>query len=179
MRGNSAWRCHFGFAKGELCAEKGGKISKISISVNRAKILNSSVWMKKCLVTEIVLPLGFADVSFRVERSDDRKYVCVHRLISTCVRKKEGRRKERENITDSRLVSAAMLYCHYLFCLKRKIIMILLYWKFACTLVFMPGALKKQELNIYFKLRIITMILVYKRKINRKQSNLNRSNTKK
>ena len=27
-------------------------------------------------ITEIVLPLGFADVIFRRERSDDRKYVC-------------------------------------------------------------------------------------------------------
>ena len=30
-------------------------------------------------VTEIVWPLGFADVTFRVERSDDWKYVCVRR----------------------------------------------------------------------------------------------------
>ena len=28
---------------------------------------------------EIVLPLGFADVIFRRERSDDRKYVCGSR----------------------------------------------------------------------------------------------------
>ena len=31
---------------------------------------------KRFHVTEIVLPLGFADVIFRRERSDDRKYVC-------------------------------------------------------------------------------------------------------
>ena len=32
-------------------------------------------------VMEIILSLGFADVTFLVERSDDRKYVCVRRLI--------------------------------------------------------------------------------------------------
>ena len=31
---------------------------------------------KRFYVTEIVLPLMFADVIFRRERSDDRKYVC-------------------------------------------------------------------------------------------------------
>ena len=31
---------------------------------------------KRFYVTEIVLPLGFADAIFRRERSDDRKYVC-------------------------------------------------------------------------------------------------------
>ena len=32
-------------------------------------------------VTEIILPFGFADFTFLVERSDDRKNVCVRRLI--------------------------------------------------------------------------------------------------
>ena len=32
---------------------------------------------QKVYVTEIVLLLGFADVIFRRERSDDRKYVCA------------------------------------------------------------------------------------------------------
>ena len=36
---------------------------------------------KRPNVTEIILPLGFADVIFLVERSDDRKNVCVRRLI--------------------------------------------------------------------------------------------------
>jgi len=31
-------------------------------------------------VTEIVWRLGFADVAFRVERSDDREHVCVRSL---------------------------------------------------------------------------------------------------
>ena len=31
-------------------------------------------------VTVIVLPLGFADVTFRAERIDNQKYVCVRRL---------------------------------------------------------------------------------------------------
>ena len=38
---------------------------------------------KRFCVTEIVLPLGFADVTFRAEhadRSDYWKYVCVRRL---------------------------------------------------------------------------------------------------
>ena len=32
---------------------------------------------KRSYVTEIVLLLGFADVIFRSERSDDREYVCA------------------------------------------------------------------------------------------------------
>ena len=31
---------------------------------------------KRFYVTEIVLPLGFADAIFRRDRSDNRKYVC-------------------------------------------------------------------------------------------------------
>ena len=31
-------------------------------------------------VTEIGLPLGFADVTFQAERIDNQKYVCVGRL---------------------------------------------------------------------------------------------------
>ena len=37
---------------------------------------------KRFYVTEIVWRLGFADVTFRVERSDDRKYIFVLRLLS-------------------------------------------------------------------------------------------------
>ena len=33
-------------------------------------------WLKRFYVSEIVLPLEFADVIFRSERRDDRKYVC-------------------------------------------------------------------------------------------------------
>ena len=36
---------------------------------------------KRLYVTEIILPVGFANVTFLVERSDDRKYLCVRRLI--------------------------------------------------------------------------------------------------
>ena len=36
---------------------------------------------KKVCVTEIVWWLVFADVTFRMERTDDRKYVCVCRLL--------------------------------------------------------------------------------------------------
>ena len=36
---------------------------------------------KRPNVTEIILLLGFADVTFLVERSEDRKNVCVRRLI--------------------------------------------------------------------------------------------------
>ena len=35
---------------------------------------------KRFYVTEIVLQLELADVTFRAERNDNRKYVCVRRL---------------------------------------------------------------------------------------------------
>ena len=44
---------------------------------------------KSFYVTEIILPLMFADVIFRRERSDDRKYVCGSQASCGCVREKE------------------------------------------------------------------------------------------
>ena len=73
--------------------------------------------------------------------------------------KKKGE-EEKKGKTVPTVDLYQLLYCHYLFSLNRKMTIILLYWKFACTLEFMLRALKKQELNIYFKLRIITIILV-------------------
>ena len=42
---------------------------------------------KRFYVTEIVWPLGFADVIFRRERSDDRKYVCCSQARGGHIRK--------------------------------------------------------------------------------------------
>ena len=39
-------------------------------------------WLIMSHVTESVWRFGFADVTFRVEKSEDRKYVCVSRLGS-------------------------------------------------------------------------------------------------
>ena len=61
---------------------------QIAMSIARSHssftfILNSdwSTTKQKVCVTEIVWWLVFADVTFRMERTDDRKYVCVRRLL--------------------------------------------------------------------------------------------------
>ena len=50
---------------------------------------------KRFYVTEIVLPLWFADVIFRRERSDDRKYVCCSQASSKGANKKGLESKRR------------------------------------------------------------------------------------
>ena len=47
-----------------------------------SSILRAKPWLaKKFYVTGIVLPLGFANVTFRRERRDDQKYSCCSRAM--------------------------------------------------------------------------------------------------